>query len=201
MEEEETVLHFLSSSFPPSSSLHALKVNRAHQTEKRKEGREAGIYPDKMGKAEKGERQGSSAPNLTKEVVNSQMPPLPSPTYFLAPTIMYGGILPFPPCANRKCKEGRERRSGEGILRPEIPEAEAEGDLEKVHTRGDVGNERKLGRNLSLGGGLYPNMGSRRIAKIALKDKLSPLGSFFSHLPATELTVFSPLSVFLARHR
>ncbi len=66
---------------------------------------------------------------------------------------------------------------------------------------GDVGNERKLGRNLSLGGGLYPNMGSRRIAKIALKDKLSPLGSFFSHLPATELTVFSPLSVFLARHR
>ncbi len=41
MEEEETVLHFLSSSFPPSSSLHALKVNRAHQTEKRKEGKGA----------------------------------------------------------------------------------------------------------------------------------------------------------------
>ncbi len=110
-----------------------------------------------MGKAEKGGRQGSSAPNLTKEVVNSQMPPLPSPTYFLAPTIMYGGILPFPPCANRKCKEGRERRSGEGILRPEIQEAE--GDLEKVHTGGGRGQREKAGKKSVTGWGALSKYG------------------------------------------
>ncbi len=66
--------------------------------------------------------------------------------------------------------QGRKRAKKRGrILQPEIPEAEAEGDLEKVHTGGgDVGNERKLGRNLSLGGGLYPNMGGYTAAPQSL---------------------------------